>query len=166
MLADPKYQVKPTLGESRGHRSTRPLYKSKERKRWPWGSSGFRGSLPFLLCPSVSGWLALDCVTYLPGAQEHRHEVPEPCAQPNQQPQGPQEPRAAAERAQWGHLCRAHCQDDSRGEAWGWDLCAMGWEARFLQLCAGLGGGGFWLHEDEPGASYGQTSDSSCLQSF
>lgn len=130
------------------------------------GSSGFRESLPFLLCPSVSGWLALDCVTYLPGAQEHRHEVPEPCAQPNQQSQGPQEPRAAAERAQWGHLCRAHCQDDSRGEAWGWDLCTVGREARLLQLCAGLRGGGFWLHEDEPGASYSQTvfSDSSCLK--
>ena len=66
--------------------------------------------------PSVSGWLALDCVTYLPGAQKHGHEVPEPRAQPHQQPQGPQESRPEAERAQRGHLRGAHCQDDGGGE--------------------------------------------------
>ncbi|XP_019486991.1 PREDICTED: transcription elongation factor A protein 3 isoform X6 [Hipposideros armiger] len=48
------------------------------------------------------------------GAQEHRHQVPEPRAQPPQQPQGPQEPWPAAESAQWDHLHRGHCQDDSR----------------------------------------------------
>ena len=46
-------------------------------------SSGFRERLPILLRPAATDQLALDHVTYPPGAQEHRHEVPEPRAQPN-----------------------------------------------------------------------------------
>lgn len=64
----------------------------------------------------MDGKMTLDPDTYLSGTQEYRYEVPEPCAQPHQQPEGPQEPRLEAERAQWGHLPRAHRQDDSRGE--------------------------------------------------
>jgi len=74
-------------------------------------------------CSSEDGTVALDPDTYLPRTQEHGHEVPEPCAQPHQQPEGPQEPGPEAERAQRGHLPRAHCQDDSRGEE---DLRAEG----------------------------------------
>lgn len=63
--------------------------------------------------------VALDQVTYLSGAQEHRHEVPKPGAQPHQQPQGPQEPRPEAQCTQWCHLCWAYCQDDSGGKGEG-----------------------------------------------
>lgn len=103
---------------------------------------GLQGRLPVLLCSSASGWPALDCVTYLPGAQEHRYEVPEPRAQPHQQPQGSQEPRPEAERAQRGHLLWAYCQDDGRGESRGRDLCVVGQGAGPLQPCPSLRGSG------------------------
>lgn len=80
---------------------------------------------------SKDGKVALDPDTYLSRTQEHRHEVPEPCAQPHQQPEGPQEPRPEAECAQRGHFPRAHCQDDSRG-----DLRTLGLGGR---VEAGLG---------------------------
>ena len=86
----------------------------------------------------MSGSLVLDRVTYLPGAQEHGHEVPEPGAQSNQQPQGPQEPQPEEECAQWSHLCWAHCQDDSRGESGGWDLSVVGWGGAWDQVPAAL----------------------------
>lgn len=82
--------------------------------------------------------MALDPDTYLSRTQEHRHEVPEPCAQPHQQPEGPQEPRPEAERAQWRHFSRAHCQDDSRGEGDPMALGLGGW------VEAGLGAGQCW----------------------
>lgn len=82
--------------------------------------------------------VALDQVTYLSGAQEHRHEVPKPGAQPHQQPQGPQEPRPEAQCAQWRHLCWAYCQDDSGGKGEGKEREGWAW--------TGLESGGVYVH--------------------